>query len=144
LENEIVAVPINDYSRQTVALAPNDAAQTPNEATPRPIFRCLANPALEKIQIEILFPPRKSARHNLRLAVVNRAPDQVIFPVLEGNHIAVSRVPENLQHFAREHPIVSVENPRPRFDDNPRHEQVMNQENRKAGIFLVFPAFLLS
>jgi hypothetical protein len=36
-----------------------------------------------------------------------------------------------------------MENPRSRFDDNARHEEVMNQEMRKAGFFLVFPAFLL-
>jgi hypothetical protein len=39
-----------------------------------------------------------------------------------------------------------MQNARPRFNNDPRHEEVMNQENRKTGIFLGFscvPAFLI-
>src|SRR5205085_8374938 len=65
---------------------------------------------------------RKAAGNDLRFAVVNRAADQPVFSVLQRNDIAIRRVAENLQHLAREHPVVSVQNARPRFDYESGHD----------------------
>ena len=45
----------------------------------------------------------------------------MILAVLERNDIAIRRAAENFQHLAREHPIVPVQNARPRFNDKTRH-----------------------
>jgi phosphoribosylaminoimidazole-succinocarboxamide synthase len=123
LQNQIVAVPIDDHPGQSVALAPNDAAQPRIDTSPRAIFDGLHGPPLKEIEIEVLAPAGKTSCHDLRFAVVNRAPDQVILPVLERNDIAIGRAAENLQHFAREHPIVPVQNARPRFYDKSTHAE---------------------
>src|SRR6266513_1029397 len=70
----------------------------------------------------------------------------MVAPILERNDIAIRRAAKNFQHLAREHPIVPMQNARPWFNDKPGHEEVMKQENRKAGFFLGFscvPAFLI-
>jgi len=38
------------------------------------VFRRLRDSSLEEIQIELLSPVRKTARHNLRLRIPDRAP----------------------------------------------------------------------
>ena len=75
LQNHLVAVAIDDHAGQTVALAPNYAAQPRIDTSPRAIFNRLGDSALEKIQIEVLSSPRKAPRHDLRFAVVDRAAD---------------------------------------------------------------------
>ena len=69
----------------------------------------------------ILTPARETSRHDLRFAVINRAANQMIFSVLERNDIDIAGIAKNLQDLSREHPIVSVKNARPRFDDKPSH-----------------------
>jgi len=54
----------------------------------------------------------------LRFRIVNGAADQMVFAVLERNHIAIRGVSENLEHFAGKHPVVSMQNSRTRLDDN--------------------------
>ena len=61
----MIAVTIEDYARQTVAFAPDDASQFWIDPAPVAVLRCLGNPALEKIEIEVLLSPRKPARHDL-------------------------------------------------------------------------------
>ena len=122
LQNEIVAVTIDDHARQTVAFAPHNAPQFWIDTSPVAIFGSLRDAALEEIQIEILSSSRKTARDNLRFRIVNRAPNQMIAAILERNHVAVDRISENLQDFAGKHPIVSVQNSRARFDDDSSHK----------------------
>jgi hypothetical protein len=85
------------------------------------IFRRQRNSPLEKIEIEILAAVGETARHNLRFRIPDRAPQHSIAPILNRNDGAIGRIAENLQHLARENPVVSVQNPRPRSNDNSSH-----------------------
>ena len=123
LQNKMIAIAIDNHSRQSVALAPDQATKSRIDSASRAIFRRLRDAALEKIEIEILFPARKTPRHDLRFAVVNRAPDQMVVPVFERNHIAIGRFAENFQHFAGKNPVVSMQNARARFDNDSGHKQ---------------------
>ena len=76
LQDEIVAVTIDDQARKTVAFAPHHAAQLCIDVSPVPVFGRLLDAAPEKILIKILPSPRKTARNNLRFRIVNRATDQ--------------------------------------------------------------------
>ena len=126
LQNEMVTVAVDDYAGQSVALAPNQAAKSIVYSAPFTIFGRLRDPAFEKIEIKVLLPSREAPRHNLRLGIIDRAADQMIAPILERNNVAVRRFTENLQHFAREYPIVPVENAGPRFDDDSSHALMMS------------------
>ncbi len=121
LQNEMVAVAIDDHAGQPIALAPDQPAKSRIDPAPRPILDRLRDSALEKIEIELLFPAREPPGHDLRFRVVDRAPDQMVATVLERDDIAVVRRAENFQDFPAEHPIVSVENPRARFNDESAH-----------------------
>ena len=122
----MVAVTIDDHAGQAVAFAPDDATKLGVDIASRAIFRRLRDPALKKIQIEILPATRETPRHNLRFAVVDRAADQMIAAVFERDDIAVHRVAEGFQHLAREDPIVAVQNARARFDDEAGHGEEAN------------------
>ena len=122
----LVTVAVDDYAGQSVALAPNQAAKSIVYSAPFTIFGRLRDPAFEKIEIKVLLPSREAPRHNLRLGIIDRAADQMIAPILERNNVAVRRFTENLQHFAREYPIVPVENAGPRFDDDSSHALMMS------------------
>ena len=117
MEDEIIAVTIEDDSRQTIAFAPNDPPQLRIDLSPVAIFQSLRDPAFEKIEIEILPLPGKSARHNLRLGIVNGAADQFVASVLERDHVAVLRFAKNFQDFTGKDPVVAVKNSRAGFDD---------------------------
>src|SRR6476620_9139639 len=119
---EIVAVTIDDHARKTVAFAPHHAAQLWIDVSPVPVFGSLLDAAPEKILIKVLPSPRETARNNLRFRIVNGAPNQMIFAVLERNDIAIRWISENLEHFAGKHPIVSMQNSRTRFDDEACHK----------------------
>src|SRR6185369_5391689 len=108
LQNKMLAVAIDDHTRQSVALAPNHATKSIVDLSPFAILSRLRDPAFEEVEIEILFSPRKSARHDLRFGIVNRAADQMITAILKRYDVAIRRLSENLQHFAGEDPIVPV------------------------------------
>ncbi len=108
LEHEIVAVAVENYPGKPVALAPDDSTQRRIDLSPVAIVRRLRDPAFEKIKVEVLTLPRKSAGHDLGFGIVNRAPDQFVAAVLKRNNVAIGRSPENLQHFAGEDPVVSM------------------------------------
>src|SRR5262245_5085767 len=55
----------------------------------------------------------------------------MIFTILERDDVSVSRFPKDLQDFARKHPIVSVQNSRPRFDDNSSHRGIKVQRSTR-------------
>src|SRR5438552_4087491 len=78
------------------------------------IFRRLRNSPLEKIEIELLAAVRKTTGHNLRFRIPDRAPQHSISPILDRNNVAIGGITEDLQHLARENPVVSVQNSRPR------------------------------
>jgi hypothetical protein len=126
LEDKLIAVTIDNYSRESVTLAPDDPAEPRIDPTPRPIFDRLCDPPLEKIEIQILAPPRESPGDDLRFAVVNRAADQAVSSVLQRNNVAICRTSERLQHFTAENPVVPMENPRAGFDDDSCHEERVN------------------
>src|SRR6266496_599325 len=86
-----------------------------------PILRRLRNSPLEKIEIEILAAVRKTARHNLRFRIPDRAPQHAVAPILDRNNGAIGGITEDLQHLARKNPVVSVQNPRSRSNDNSSH-----------------------
>jgi hypothetical protein len=86
----------------------------------------LRDPALEKIDIQILPPPGKPPGHDLRFAVVNRAADQVISSVFQRDDVTVGGTTEDLQNFAGKHPVVAVQNARARFYDEAGHGEKVN------------------
>src|SRR5215475_10536529 len=55
----------------------------------------------------------------------------MIFTILERDDVSVCRFPKDLQDFARKHPIVSVQNSRPRFDDNSSHRGMKVQRSTR-------------
>src|SRR5204863_4063337 len=104
-----------------VALAPNDTMQLRIYPPPDPILRRLCDSPLEKIGIEVLPPMRKTARHNLRFRIPNRAPQHPVTPIFDGDYVAVIRFAENLQHFSRVNPVVAMQDSGARFDYNSGH-----------------------
>src|SRR5205823_9014306 len=64
LQDEIVAVTIDDHARKAVAFAPYHAAQLGIEVSPVPVFGSLRDAAPKKILIKVLPSPRETARHN--------------------------------------------------------------------------------
>src|SRR5206468_10608331 len=91
------------------------------DVSPVPVFGSLRDAAPKEILIKALPSPRETPRNNLRFRIVNGAPDQMIFTVLERNRIAIRRISENLEHFAGKHPVVPMQNSRTRFDNNSGH-----------------------
>src|SRR5207253_5244324 len=85
------------------------------------VFDRLGNAARKKIEVELLFAPRETPRHDLRFGIVNGAADQVVTAVFERNHVPVVRFSEHLQYLAGKNPVVSVKNPCARFDDKSSH-----------------------
>src|SRR5205823_2837686 len=69
----------------------------------------------------VLFSTREPAGHDLRSGIVNRTADQMVATILQRNHIAISRFAENLQHFATEHPIVTMQDSGAWFNDDSTH-----------------------
>src|SRR5712692_11622209 len=130
LQYETITIAIDNHSRQSIAFAPDDAAKLRIDSASRSIFGGLGDAALKKIEIKILFAARETPRHDLRLAVVNRAANQVILPVLERNDITIRRMAERFQHFTRKNPIVSMQNARSRFYNQTSHEGMSNGEWR--------------
>src|SRR5205807_9219680 len=112
---------IENNPGQSVAFAPDNAMQLGIYLPSLPIFRRLGNSPLEKIEIEILPSVRKTARHNLRFRIPHRAPKHSIAPILNRNNVAIGRITEDLQHLAGKNPVVPVQNPRPRSNDNSSH-----------------------
>ena len=115
------AVAIDDHAGQSVALAPNHAAQFWIDISTVTVLGGLRDAAFEKIKIEILPLPRKATRDNLRLGIVNRTADQTIAPVFQRNHVAIRRISENLQHLAGKNPVVAVQDVRAGFDNKAGH-----------------------
>src|SRR5262245_60896948 len=108
----MVAVTIDDHAGQTVALAPDQAAEFFIHSSSCPILGRLSDPPLEKIEVEILFSPREPTRHDLRLGIIDGAADEMIASVLERNYVAVLWLTEDFQHLAAKDPIVPMQNPR--------------------------------
>ena len=117
----MIPIAIHDQSRHTIALAPDQPAEAQIHAASFPVLDGLRDPALEKIQIEVLPSARKAPGHDLRFAIVNRAADQMVPAILQRDDVAIDRISESLQHFAGEHPIMAVQNARTRFDNEAGH-----------------------
>src|SRR5262245_43095450 len=123
LQDEMVAVTIDDHTRKTVAFTPHHAAQLCIDISSIAVLGSLLDTPTEKIPIKILASPRETPRNNLRLGIVDGASNQMVFAVLERNHIAIRGFSENLEHFAGKRPVVSMQNSRTRFDDDPCHTE---------------------
>src|SRR5262249_48624166 len=121
LQNEMIAISVDDHTGNTVTFAPYNATQFWIDMSPVAIVGSLRDAAPEEIKIKILPPPREAARDNLRFGIVNGAADQAILTVLERDHIAVRGISKNLQDFTGKHPIVSVQHPRARFHNDSGH-----------------------
>ena len=130
LEHETIAVAIDDHPGQSVALAPDEAAELRIDSAPRSVLDRLRNSPLEEIEIELLSPARKPARNDLRFGVVNRAAEKTVATILERDHIAVGGISKHLQHLAAEHPIVSMKNPRTRFNDKSGHRRSLSEQRQ--------------
>src|SRR4029434_9166394 len=146
LEDEAIAVAINNHTGKSVALAPDEAAEPRIDSAPRPVLDSLRNSALEEIEIEPLFSARKAARHNLRPGVVDRASEKAVASILERNHIAVGGISKHLQDLATEHPIVSMQDSRARFDDKAAHRRSLTSRDnsRASGSKLATGSFALA
>src|ERR1700730_7013871 len=83
LQNEMIAVAIDDHARQSIALPPNNTPQSGIDISPVAIFSRLGNASFEEIKIEILFSPRETPGYDLRFRIVNRAADQMVAPIFE-------------------------------------------------------------
>ncbi len=121
LQNKQIAIAIDNNSGESVALAPDDATEPRIDSAPLPVLDRLRDPALKKIEIQLLSSARKSAGHDLRFGVVDRAPKKTVASILERDHVAVGGISKYLQDLTAEHPIVSVENSRARFNDKATH-----------------------
>src|SRR4051794_36214366 len=82
LKHKITAKAIHDDARQAVAFAPDQSAETGVDPASGTIFRRLLDATLKEIQVEVLFPSRKAARHDLGFGIVNGAADEMVASVL--------------------------------------------------------------
>src|SRR5581483_3287360 len=131
LKNEIIPIAVENYPWQTVAFAPNYAPNLGKNVSPVPIIIRLCNSAFEKVEIEILPLSRDPACHDLRLGVVDRAPNELVPPVFQRNDISVGRIAKNLQDFTRKDPVVTMKNSRSGFDDHSSHGKEWCNANRR-------------
>src|SRR5438552_12844239 len=90
LHDKMLTIAIDDEAGQSIALAPNHAAKFCIDLSTRPVFRRLSDATFKKVEIEILFPSGKTPRDNLRLRIVNRASNQMIFAIFERDHVAIN------------------------------------------------------
>ena len=102
--------------------------------SPRPVFDGLRDAALEEIKIEILPLPRETPGDDLRFGIVNRTANQTIASVLQRNHVAIRRISENLEDFARENPIVPMQDARAGFDDEASHKVGANVQRPTSNV----------
>ena len=65
LQNEMIAVAIDDHAGQTVTLAPHNATHVWIDLSPVAILGRLGNSAPKEIGIQILTSPRETTRHDL-------------------------------------------------------------------------------
>src|SRR5438132_5072251 len=121
MQDKLLAVSIENDAGQSVALAPDNAMQLGIYLPSLAIFRRSRNSSFEEIEIELLPPVRKTARHNLRFGIPHRAPHHSIAPILNRNNIAIGWITEDFQHLAGKKPVVSVQNSRSRSNDNSSH-----------------------
>src|SRR4029077_19083761 len=64
LHHEMIAVPVNDQSGQSIAFAPNNSAKPGIDASPNTVFCRLRDASLEEVQVQFLFSTRETARHD--------------------------------------------------------------------------------
>ena len=121
LHHEMIAVAIDDHAGQPVALAPDEPAETRVHLAPCAVIDGLLEPALEKVEVEILALPGKTPGDDLRLGVVDGGAEQPILPVLERHDVAIGRLPEGLEHLAGIDPVVPVQDAGAGFDDESGH-----------------------
>src|SRR2546430_3567830 len=86
-----------------------------------PIFRRLRNSPLKKIEIELLAAVRKTARHNLRFRIPDRASQHSISSILDRNNVAIGGSTPELLPPPREKPNLSVLNSRPPVHESFHH-----------------------
>ena len=121
LESGNTTETIDDDPRQTVALAPEDAANqrvdpegvavglSPLETTP------------EEILVKILPASGESARNDLGLGIVNGASEHPVTAILDGDDIPVLGIAEDLEDLGPVDPVMAVQDARPRSDDKAPH-----------------------
>ena len=108
LDDEVIAIPVDDQSRKAVAFAPDQPARPAVEPAAAPVVGRQGDAASEEIGIEILALTRKTARDDLRAGVVDGAPQHPVAPVLEGDDISGFRAAEGFEHIAGIDPVVSM------------------------------------
>lgn len=118
----MAVIPIYDEPRQTIRLAPGEAAEEGVDGKPFPERKCEFQAAEEEILVEVLFSPRKTACHNLRFWVINRTSKRFVFEILQGNDLAWLRIPEGFLDFRGVNPIVAVKDAGAGFYDETGHE----------------------
>ena len=84
LDDEMVAVAVDDQARQAVGLGPDEAAQGGIDAEARAEFGGLFDAAAEKFGVEVLAAAREAAGDDLRAGVVDGTAERVVAEVLEG------------------------------------------------------------
>ena len=87
LQCHIVAIAVDDDSREAIAFAPNDPAQFWTDAGEfLPVLDRPLDPPHEEIAIEHLFPSGKTTRDDLRLRIVDRRAQHPVSLICEGNY----------------------------------------------------------
>ena len=121
LEHEDFAVAIHDDAGQAVALTPHNPQQIPATTGFLPVFQRLRDPPVEKIRVQILPAPGEPPHDNLRLRVVNPDAQQLVPSVLDRHDTPVLGASECFQNFTGINPVMPVQDPRARADDDSSH-----------------------
>ena len=108
LQDKMRAVAVDNHSGQPIRLAPDKAAELWVEVKLAPQVTGHLDPATEKVLVELLPPPRKSARDDLALGVVDRGSERAVPEILDGNDLSGLGIAEYLLNLAGIDPIVAV------------------------------------
>lgn len=121
LKDEMRAVAIDHQSGQTVGLAPDQAVNGLGESHRLPQRERPFDSALEKVRVQILFSPRETAGHDLRVRIVDRRTERPVFNVLELDDRARLWIAQHTLHFGRVDPFVTMKEAGAGLDDERGH-----------------------
>ena len=122
LEDEVLAVAVDDDAGEAVGLAPDGTRELRIDIEMRAEFLSLLDAPDEKVVVEGLFSPREAPGDDLGGGIVNSGAEGTVLEVLEANDFAGFRGAEGLANLARIDPIVSVEDASAGHDNQSWHK----------------------
>src|SRR4029078_2556049 len=84
LEHQIISVAIHDHPWQSVAFAPDDAAEPFIHPVPSAVSHGALDLFMEQKRVELMAAPRKPAGHDWLPAIVNRGSQKLIIRAFQG------------------------------------------------------------